>query len=147
GADRAPWRRRYAAPTSSSCWVVIPGRTASRMCRNVFATSFPTARIAARSPLDWMVIRRPGADSKSHLAFANDHCLSPDPGGGRLAVLLVDFDLENAWTAHLEALFDDPTQRTVRLRIARREIAAERNAGTARRGILGDVDQGRVHAR
>ena len=55
GADRAPRFRRNAAPTSSSCSVVIPGATAERISRSAWATSCRGAH-AGEVDVDLMVI-------------------------------------------------------------------------------------------
>src|SRR6185503_15431961 len=122
---------------SSSCSVVIPICSAFCISRNARATSLPTARMPARSDFDSIVIVR---SSERHGSFAHHYGLATDARCGHGAVLLVGFDFEDARTSHLEALFDDPAQRSVEAGIAIREIAAERDAGAARRRVFRNTD-------
>src|SRR5262245_52307498 len=66
---------------------------------------------------------RPSLERKR--PFLHHYRLAPNPHRSDRAVLLVRLQLENARTAHLEALLHDPAQRAVATRIARGEIAAQ----------------------
>src|SRR5689334_12165791 len=83
---------------------------------------------------------------REELSLRHEHCPSPDAYGGDTSRALVGFDLEDARSSHLEALFDHPPQRAVARR-ASGEIPGEASARRSRRRVLDDGYRGTIHAR
>src|SRR6185369_2594061 len=82
-----------------------------------------------------------------HLPFAYHDWTASYAHRGQRAAGDISFDLEHAGPPHLEALLDHPPQRAVATRVARREVAGQRRARTARRGIFWDRDSRTEHSR
>src|SRR5687767_8529187 len=122
------------------------GRWAWGVGRGELRTSMNASRGRAQSsrPLDasplWLPTphapRLTPASRHFDVSLAHHHRRAADAHGGHCALRLVDLDLEDAWPAHFESLFDHPAERAVLAPVANGEIAAERGARGTGGGIL-----------